>query len=122
MPPVKYWNIVFPIIPFVFGAFPLTLFVFAVMGIFRGLQNTYYPMLMAIVGALLNIGLDFLLVYGIDGILDPMYLKGAAWASLIAQGVMAVMAFYLLTTKTDISLKPRLPLNSELNRLVVMSL
>ena len=41
--------------------FPLTLFVFAVMGIFRGLQNTYYPMLIAITGAVLNIGLDFLL-------------------------------------------------------------
>ena len=47
--------------------FPLTLFVFAVMGIFRGLQNTYYPMLIAITGAVVNIGLDFLLVYGIEG-------------------------------------------------------
>ena len=91
--------------------FPLTLFVFAVMGIFRGLQNTYYPMLIAIVGALLNIVLDFLLVYGIDGFLDPMYLEGAAWASLIAQFVMAVMAFILLITKTDISLKIRFPLH-----------
>jgi len=102
--------------------FPLTLFVFAVMGIFRGLQNTYYPMLIAIVGALLNIVLDFLLVYGIDGFLDPMYLEGAAWASLIAQFVMAVMAFILLITKTDISLKIRFPLHKELGRLVIMSL
>ena len=102
--------------------FPLTLFVFAIMGIFRGLQNTYYPMLIAIVGALLNIVLDFLLVYGIDGFLDPMYLEGAAWASLIAQFVMAVMAFILLITKTDISLKIRFPLHKELGRLVIMSL
>ena len=102
--------------------FPLTLFVFAVMGIFRGLQNTYYPMLIAIVGAILNIGLDFLLVYGVDGFLDPMYLEGAAWASLISQGVMAVMAFIFLITKTDISLKVRFPMHKELNRLVVMSL
>ncbi|MGB5666404.1 MAG: MATE family efflux transporter [Maribacter sp.] len=102
--------------------FPLTLFVFAVMGIFRGLQNTYYPMLIAIVGALLNIVLDFLLVYGIDGFLDPMYLEGAAWASLIAQFVMAVMAFILLITKTDISLKIRFPLHKELGRLIIMSL
>lgn len=102
--------------------FPLTLFVFAVMGIFRGLQNTYYPMLIAITGAVLNIGLDFLLVYGVDGYLEPMYLEGAAWASLIAQGVMAFMAFVLLWVKTDISLKLQLPLNKELGRLVVMSL
>ncbi len=102
--------------------FPLTLFVFAIMGIFRGLQNTYWPMMIAIVGAVLNIGLDFALVYGIEGIIAPMYLEGAAWASLIAQGVMAVMALYLLITKTDISLIPRLPFHPELGRLVVMSL
>lgn len=102
--------------------FPLTLFVFAVMGIFRGLQNTYYPMLIAIVGAVLNIGLDFILVYGIEGIIDPMYLEGAAWASLIAQGVMALMAIVLLIIKTDISLKIQFPLHKELGRLVGMSL
>jgi len=28
--------------------FPLTLFVFAVMGIFRGLQNTFWPMMIAV--------------------------------------------------------------------------
>ncbi|MCK0147978.1 MATE family efflux transporter [Arenibacter sp. F26102] len=102
--------------------FPLTLFVFAVMGIFRGLQNTYYPMLIAITGAVLNIGLDFVFVYGVDGIISPMYLEGAAWASLIAQGIMALMAFVLLVTKTNISLALKFPLHPELGRLVVMSL
>tara|TARA_R110000796_G_scaffold10530_3_gene34878 strand:+ start:23416 stop:24750 length:1335 start_codon:yes stop_codon:yes gene_type:complete len=102
--------------------FPLTLFVFAVMGIFRGLQNTYYPMLIAITGAVLNIILDFILVYGVEGIISPMYLEGAAWASLIAQGIMAVMAFVLLVTKTNISLRLKFPLHPELGRLVVMSL
>jgi len=102
--------------------FPLTLFVFAVMGIFRGLQNTYYPMLIAITGAVLNIVLDFILVYGVEGIVSPMYLEGAAWASLIAQGIMAVMAFVLLITKTNISLALKFPLHPELGRLVVMSL
>lgn len=102
--------------------FPLTLFVFAVMGIFRGLQNTYWPMMIAIVGALLNVILDFAFVYGIDGIIEPMYLEGAAWASLIAQGIMAIMAFILLITKTNISLKLKLPLHNELGRLVIMSL
>jgi len=102
--------------------FPLTLFVFAIMGIFRGLQNTYWPMMIAIVGAILNVFLDFLLVYGVEGILEPMYLEGAAWASLISQGVMAVMAFVLLLLKTDISLKLKLPLHPELGKLIVMSL
>lgn len=102
--------------------FPLTLFVFAVMGIFRGLQNTFWPMMIAIVGAVLNVVLDVIFVYGIQDILEPMYLEGAAWASLIAQGVMALMAFVLLVTKTDISLKLKLPIHPELGRLVTMSL
>ncbi len=102
--------------------FPLTLFVFAVMGIFRGLQNTFWPMLIAVVGAVLNIFLDFLLVYGVTDFIQPMYLEGAAWASLISQGVMAIMAFVLLITKTDISLKLKLPLHPELGRLIGMSL
>jgi putative MATE family efflux protein len=112
---VSYYNIR------VWG-FPLTLFTFAVMGIFRGLQNTYWPMLIAMVGAFLNIILDFVLVYGIEGVLEPMYLEGAAWASLMAQGVMALMAFALLARKTDISLLPRFPLHPEMGRLVLMSL
>lgn len=102
--------------------FPLTLFVFAVMGIFRGLQNTYYPMLIAITGAVLNIVLDLVLVYGVEGLISPMYLEGAAWASLIAQGIMALMAFVLLITKTNIRLSLTFPLHRELGRLVVMSL
>lgn len=102
--------------------FPLTLFVFAVMGIFRGLQNTFWPMMIAIVGAMLNVILDFVLVYGIEGFINPLYLEGAAWASLMSQAVMAIMAFVLLVTKTDISLRLRFPLHPELGRLVMMSL
>lgn len=102
--------------------FPLTLFTFALFGIFRGLQNTFYPMLVAILGAGLNIILDFILVYGIEGVIPPLYLEGAAWASLIAQIVMAVTAFFLLRAKTDISLKLQFPINKELKSLVYMSL
>lgn len=102
--------------------FPLTLFVFAVMGIFRGLQNTYWPMMIAIVGAVVNVILDFILVFGIEGWNAPMYLEGAAYASLIAQGIMAIMAFILLITKTDISLKLTFPIHPQLGRLIIMSL
>ncbi|MBO0321101.1 MATE family efflux transporter [Muricauda sp. CAU 1633] len=102
--------------------FPLTLFTFAIFGIFRGLQNTFYPMLIAMIGAGLNIFLDFILVYGVDGYIPAMYLEGAAWASLIAQGIMAVLALILLLKKTEISMKLTFPLNTEIKRLVVMSL
>ncbi|WP_047246999.1 MATE family efflux transporter [Maribacter thermophilus] len=102
--------------------FPLTLFVFAVMGIFRGLQNTYWPMVIAITGAVLNVLFDLILVYGIEGFIEPLYLDGAAYASLISQAIMAIMAFWLLWKKTDISLVLTFPLHPELGRLVVMSL
>ena len=102
--------------------FPLTLFVFAVMGIFRGLQNTFWPMIIATVGALLNIVLDIILVYGIDGMISPLYLEGAAWASLISQGVMAIIAIILLIRKTNIPLTLKFPMHPEMNRLIKMSL
>ena len=105
----------------IFGL-PFSLFVFAVFGIFRGLQNTFYPMLIAIIGALLNVFLDIALVYGIEGLLLPMHLKGAAYASVIAQVSMALMALILLRTKTDISLKVTFPFHPETKRLLGMVL
>lgn len=102
--------------------FPFTLFTFAIFGLFRGLQNTFWPMVIAATGAALNIGLDFALVYGIEDFILPMGIKGAAWASLIAQIVMAVFALFLLLKKTEVSLKLKFPLHPEVNRLVKMSL
>lgn len=102
--------------------FPLSLFTFAVFGIFRGLQNTFWPMVVALIGALTNIILDFILVFGIENLIEPMGIKGAAWASLISQFLMAVIVFVLLLVKTNVSLRLRFPLNKELGRLVTMSL
>ena len=86
----------------VFG-FPFTLYVIAVFGVFRGLQNTYYPMLIAITGAVLNIVLDLVLVNGFLEIIPPLHIKGAAYASIIAQATMALMATYYLYKKTSIN-------------------
>ncbi len=101
--------------------FPLTLFTFAVFGLFRGLQNTFWPMTIATTGALVNIGLDFALVYGVEDLVDPMGIKGAAWASLISQAIMACMALVFILWKTDVSLRLRFPIHPEINRLVEMS-
>ena len=99
---------------------PFTLFVFTIFGTFRGLQNTLYPMLIAISGALLNVVFDWILVYGIEGWIPAMNIKGAAYASVISQIVMAVVAGYLLLKKTTISLKFVLPFNKEIPRLIKM--
>ncbi len=99
---------------------PFTLFVFTIFGTFRGLQNTIYPMFIAILGAVLNIIFDWILVYGIEGWIPPMNVKGAAYGSVIAQVSMAIVAGYFLLKKTSISLKIVLPFNKEIPRLIRM--
>lgn len=103
----------------IFG-FPFSLFVFAIFGVFRGLQNTYYPMIIALTGAVLNIILDIVFVYGIENYLPAMNIKGAAYASVIAQVIMAIMALILLLKKTTISLNISFKIHKEIPRLLNM--
>ena len=103
----------------IFG-FPFALFVFAIFGTFRGLQNTFYPMIIAIIGTSLNIVLDIILVYGIQGYIPAMHVEGAAYASVIAQVVMAIISLVLLLKKTPISLKLSLKVHPEVPRLLNM--
>lgn len=112
---VSYYNIR------VFG-FPFTLFTFAVFGTFRGLQNTFYPMIIALVGALVNIVLDVVLVFGVAPYIPALNIEGAAYASVIAQFIMAILSAYFLLKKTSISLRLRFPFNKEINRLLLMIL
>ena len=101
---------------------PLTLFVFSVFGVFRGLQNTYWPMIISIVGASINIVLDYILVFGIEGLIPAYHIQGAAYASVIAQLIMAMMALFLMLKKTPFSLRFTLPFNREIKRLLMLSL
>lgn len=105
----------------VFG-FPFTLFTIAVFGTFRGLQNTYYPMIIAIIGALSNILLDVILVYGIEGVIPAMHIKGAAYASVLAQILMALLSAFYILKKTDIPLLVKFPFNPEIKRFSLMIL
>ena len=99
---------------------PLTLYVFAVFGVFRGLQNTYYPMKIAISGATINILLDFVLVYGIKDWFLPLNLQGAAIASVLSQFLMAILATYYLLKKTDIPIRFSKTLNKEIPKFLNM--
>lgn len=101
---------------------PLTLFVFSVFGVFRGLQNTFWPMVISIIGASLNIALDFMLVFGIEGYIPALHVEGAAWASVISQGVMTLLALVLLLRKTPFNLKLVFPFHPEIKRLLSLSL
>lgn len=102
--------------------FPLTLFVFSIFGVFRGMQNTFWPMIISIVGVVLNIVLDFVLVFGIEGIIAPMNVIGAAWASVIAQAVMAIIALILFMKKTPFSLSFSLPFHKEIKNIISISI
>lgn len=100
---------------------PFSLFVFTIIGVFTGLQNTFIPMLISITGAIINVGLDFLLVYGLEGFIIPMNVAGAAYASLIAQATMAIMALLYFLKRTPFKLLVFSGLHFEIKRLLVIS-
>lgn len=101
--------------------YPLTLVTFAIFGVFRGLQNTLWAMKCSLTGAFLNVGLDYLLVYGVEGIVPALHLKGAAYASLISQAVMLGMALYFFFKKTPFNLKLSFNINPQMRGLLIMS-
>ncbi|MGH2699033.1 MAG: MATE family efflux transporter [Actinomycetota bacterium] len=61
-------------------------------GWLRGFQDTRTPMYIAVGGALLNVALDFVLIYAAG-----LGVQGAAWATVIGQWV-AASAFLLILT------------------------
>ncbi len=101
--------------------YPLTLITFAIFGIFRGLQNTLWAMKCSLTGAVVNVALDYLLVYGIEGYIPAMHLKGAALASLAAQATMLVMALWFFFKKTPFHLKLSLKINPQMKPLLLMA-
>nr|WP_206080363.1 MATE family efflux transporter [Mangrovimonas sp. CR14] len=105
----------------IFG-FPFTLFTIGVFGAFRGLQNTFYPMVIAIIGCVSNVLLDVLLVYGVEGFIPAMNIQGAAYASVIAQILMALISAFYLYQKTPLPLVATWPLNKEIKKFTFMVL
>jgi len=98
-----------------------TLITFTLFGIFRGLQNTFWAMMISISGGLINILLDFVLVYGIDGWIPPMGIRGAAWASLMAQFIMMLIAISFYVRKTPFNFKLRFDIHPQINRFLVLT-
>ena len=101
---------------------PLILIIFTLFGVFRGMQNTFWPMIIAVVGAVVNIGLDFVLVYGIADWIPAMGVEGAAWASVIAQLIMAIMSVSLILAKTPFRWNLGKSANPSLKPLINLSL
>ena len=66
-------------------------------GILRGLGDSFYPLVFLVTAALLNIALDLWFVIGFG-----WGVAGAAWATIIAQGVSAIMCVIRLMHMKDI--------------------
>jgi MATE family multidrug resistance protein len=71
-------------------AAPATIGLYALTGWFIGMQNTRFPMLIAILINIINIGLNVLFVYVFD-----MASDGVALGTLLAQYSGLILAFYL---------------------------
>ncbi len=66
----------------------------AFSAIFNALGDSRKPLLFLMFSSLLNIGLDLYFVAGLH-----MGVAGVAWATLIAQGISALLSFYFLMVK-----------------------
>jgi putative MATE family efflux protein len=85
---------------------PAMLAVLAATGVLRGLQDTRTPLVVATVGALANIGLNLLLVYGVG-----LGIAGSALGTVLAQAGMAVALAAVVVRaarRYDVAGRPRL--------------
>lgn len=101
--------------------FPIVLSTFSIFGIFRGMQNTSWAMYISISAALLNVILDYALIFGVEGIIAPMGVEGAAWASLMAQVAMLIASIYMLLKHTPFKLRTFGDLHPEYRNLLGLS-
>jgi len=99
---------------------PIVLATFAITGAFRGIQNLSWSMWISITGAAVNGALTPSLIFG-WGPINGMGMAGSAWSSLMAQGVMFVMAVFILQTRTPFSMVPRTWRHPELKGLWLLS-
>lgn len=78
---------------------PFALIAIAGQGYLRGISRVRLPLILLLVGNLLNVALELLFVYGLH-----LGIAGSAWATVIAQALMAagfLVATVLMTTRAS---------------------
>jgi putative MATE family efflux protein len=103
------------------AGFPLVLGTMIIFGAFRGIQNTSWPMWSSMAAGVVNLVLDPILIFGVEGIVEPMGVAGAAWASLVAQGAMFTAALTILIRKTAFNIWPDSWRHPELSSMLKLS-
>lgn len=99
---------------------PMVLATFAITGAFRGIQNLSWSMWISILGALVNLALNPILIFG-WGPVEGMGIAGSAWSSLAAQLAMFLAAVFILRTRTPFNLFPSTWDHPELKGLWLLS-
>lgn len=88
---------------------PLSLPLTVITGIFRGSGDTKTPMKLTTVMNVLNAGGAGVLIFGIDGFVPALGLRGAAWAAGVSQAIAGVLAFLLIIYRGHgVTVVPRL--------------
>lgn len=80
------------------------LFSYTINGILNAYGDTKTYSRALIIGAIINVGLDPLLMYGIPGWFRGMGIAGVAWATIIIQIVTVVYMVYVLRTRVTLHL------------------
>ena len=77
-------------------AVPFSFLILNFMGIYNGAGRSNIPFLLVCSGLIFNMLLDPIFIFGIPGVFEGMGVKGAAIATIIAQGLVVVLFVYRL--------------------------
>lgn len=98
----------------VFSLLPLMLF-FSVKQFFEGIGNTKIAMIITIAANLINIGLNYVLIYGKLGF-PALGLNGAGYATLISRIIMPVLFVWMVLKKPDLRAYLKLAYHSVIDK------
>lgn len=101
--------------------FPISLLTYSLWGVFRGYQNTVWAMVIGAIGGVINLILDYILIFGIEGWIEPMGVRGAAIGSVSAQTVILILSIVILYRKTPFRLVWQSTLHPEFKNLMTTS-